>query len=186
MPGGKYLGKSTVVAFRARAKENEDGSLTYHIGREDWALLVLDAPLGDRFGWFDLMSIEDQFTQDSRVPVTMASYPSDKGAEQMYKEECSIRGIDASRALMHDCSSSFGASGAPIFYKDPTKSQYVIVGLHSGAGSGGVVLRQGEHLNVAAYSPMFANRAISAKHILPSLAKLRSEQESILAKRAKK
>jgi protease YdgD len=121
----------------------------------DWALLVLDKPLGKKFGWFDLKqehnfsSINDEeFDAGSLVhPYTknlaLVGYPADykDGETGAISFGCGIAAYYPNKGtFLHDCDSQGGSSGGPLFAIDTnyqpirnTQGRVDLVALHRGA-----------------------------------------------------
>ena len=112
---------------------------------DDWAILKLDKPLGDLYGylgWRDLNFSRKSVLAKSRKRLTLVGYaedyPKSKDAFELgnsgetagMHRGCSIEDADQG-LVIHRCDSNPGASGGPIFaYFKDTKS-YSIVALHS-------------------------------------------------------
>lgn len=99
---------------------------------QDWALGVLDTPLGDSVGWMGVKSMEGG---DLLTPRTyyMGAYSCDfKGGEvASWEKGFAFRYFYSdSGMVLHDANMSRGASGAAMFYygdeSNPTQSSYVV------------------------------------------------------------
>jgi protease YdgD len=122
---------------------------------DDWAILKLDKPLGDIYGylgWRELDLSQKTVLSKIRARLTLVGYAVDYPKSQDSAElgsfgetagmhrRCSIESVDQG-LVIHRCDSNPGASGGPIFaYFKDTKS-YSIVALHSSTftNSGGKV-----------------------------------------------
>ncbi|MEM6502944.1 MAG: trypsin-like peptidase domain-containing protein [Cyanobacteria bacterium P01_C01_bin.89] len=107
----------------------------------DWALLELDRPLGETYGymgWRNLDFEQDNFREAIAGKVRMVGYSGDfpedePGQTAGVHENCSI--LDTFREeLIHNCDTNGGASGGPIFGFFEDGKPY-IVGLHSAGRS---------------------------------------------------
>jgi protease YdgD len=112
---------------------------------DDWAILKLDKPLGDIYGylgWRELDLSQKTVLSKIRARLTLVGYAEDYPKSQDSAElgsfgetagmhrKCSIESLDQG-LVIHRCDSNPGASGGPIFaYFKDTKS-YSIVALHS-------------------------------------------------------
>lgn len=116
----------------------------------DWALLKLDQPLGDIYGYMGWQTLdfsnEDVLTNTAEK-VLLAGYSGDFPTEN-FREfgeagetagvhvGCSVLGVasegDYEGILFHECDTNPGASGSPIFALFDN-GQYKIVGLHAGS-----------------------------------------------------
>lgn len=134
---------------------------------EDWALLRLDQPLGETYGYLGWRTVD--FTNPDTLIATdgqlsVVGYSSDfptsplssfgaPGETAGLSADCSIlvKLLDGEFAgsLIHTCDTNPGASGAPIFalFED---DNYYILGLHTGSVSllDNVTLPTGEETNV--------------------------------------
>jgi protease YdgD len=112
---------------------------------DDWAILKLDKPLGDIYGylgWRELNLSQKSVLSKIKARLTLVGYaedyPKSKDAAELgnfgetagMHRRCSIESV-AQSLVIHLCDSNPGASGGPIFaYFKDTKS-YSIVALHS-------------------------------------------------------
>ncbi len=133
----------------------------------DWALLTLDVPLGEQFGFLGWRNVNfadaDTLTAmagqlsvvgySSDFPTAALSGLGDPGETAGLSADCSILTELATGefagSLIHTCDTNPGASGAPIFalFED---GEYYIVGLHAGSVSllENVALPTGEQTDV--------------------------------------
>ncbi|MGJ3251921.1 MAG: trypsin-like serine peptidase [Elainellaceae cyanobacterium] len=108
-------------------------SATSHIN--DWALLWLDRPLGETYGTIGWRSPSLSFFQENVETLIMVGYsgdfPTDNPGETAAAHiGCSI--LDESNGIFfHDCDSTNGASGGPIFAE--VDGSVYLVALHAGA-----------------------------------------------------
>jgi protease YdgD len=112
---------------------------------DDWAILKLDKPLGDIYGylgWRNLDLSQKSVLTKIHKRLTLVGYAEDypksrnsvelgnSGETAGMHRRCSIESVD-NGLVTHRCDSNAGASGGPIFaYFKDTKS-YSIVALHS-------------------------------------------------------
>ena len=117
---------------------------------EDWALLTLDQPLGETYGYLgwrtvDFTDISILAESDGQInvvgysgdfPTASLSGFGDPGETAGLSSNCSILFVvpdgDLADSLIHSCDTNPGASGAPLFalFDD---GDYYIVGLHTGS-----------------------------------------------------
>ncbi|MBE7384066.1 MAG: trypsin-like peptidase domain-containing protein [Leptolyngbya sp. SIO1E4] len=117
---------------------------------EDWALLTLDQPLGERYGYLGWRTVD--FTDETTLAeaagkISVAGYSGDfppaslsglgdPGETAGLSADCSVLLVapegDLAGSLIHTCDTNPGASGAPLFalFED---GEYYIVGLHTGS-----------------------------------------------------
>lgn len=158
---GESSAAATVVAY-----EYGDSPFTGD-DADDWALLTLDTPLGNEFGFLgwqqiDFTSADTLIALDGQVSV--AGYAADfptadlsglgaPGETAGLSADCSVLAEltegEYAGSLIHTCDTNPGASGAPIFalFED---GQYYILGLHAGSVSllESVTLPTGEQTEV--------------------------------------
>jgi protease YdgD len=132
----------------------------------DWAILRLEEPLGETFGYFGVRAprVGDR--------VSFAGYGNNffDGQELSIHEDCSIRSFYAHREkawMYHDCDMSRGDSGAPIFTCEEALGCWVL-GLHAAEE------RQGgdRSLYLKRYSDAFGNIAVFPRKYLQKLREL--------------
>jgi protease YdgD len=112
---------------------------------DDWAILKLDQPLGDIYGylgWRDLNLSQKSVLNKMRARLTLVGYAGDypklKDAAELggsgetagMHRKCSIESVDQG-LVTHLCDSNPGASGGPIFAYFKDNKSYSIVALHS-------------------------------------------------------
>lgn len=117
---------------------------------EDWALLTLDQPLGERYGYLgwrtvdftDVTTLTESDGQISVVgysgdfPTASLSGFGEPGETAGLSSNCSVLFVvpdgDLADSLIHSCDTNPGASGAPLFalFED---GDYYIIGLHAGS-----------------------------------------------------
>jgi V8-like Glu-specific endopeptidase len=84
----------------------------------DWAILRLDARLGDAYGTVRVQDATAAALAQNSRPYCISSYNRDfkHGAVASWQTGCGFVALDAHGYLLHDFSTDRGASGAPIFY----------------------------------------------------------------------
>ena len=94
---------------------------------KDYALLRLDKPIGDTYGWLELATTTDVNTNQS---VKIIQHPQSRSKE-IVRKNSQILGtlVDYPFALAYLADSEPGSSGSPVFLKDGTS---VIAIHHSG------------------------------------------------------
>ena len=78
---------------------------------QDWAIVELDRNLGDHFGWMGVMDLP------SATRVSLAGYSSDfRGGETgTVHRGCYVREKTFFGLWLHDCDSTRGSSGGPLY-----------------------------------------------------------------------
>ena len=158
---GEAPASATVVAY-----DYGDSPFTGNAS-EDWALLTLDAPLGEDFGFLGwryvnfadadtLTALAGQLSvvgYSADFPTAAFSGLGEPGETAGMSAHCSIMAElpsgEFAGSLIHTCDTNPGASGAPIFalFDD---GEYYIVGLHTGSVSllENIALPTGEQTDV--------------------------------------
>lgn len=100
----------------------------------DFAVVTLASPIGNRTGYFGL---EWSNEPSESVDLTTAGYPDDKPLDTMWDTSCANTQFDYSdptnNIVQHDCDSTHGQSGSPMF--DP---QMNIRAVLTGGDQGGM------------------------------------------------
>jgi len=137
----------------------------------DWALLVLDQPLGATYGWLDF-AVADLSDLDSvKGEIILVGYSSDFPKENPAEtagvhKGCSIRGFGPQLGMIsHDCDMMSGASGGPMFvvFQEGNKLNAVIIALNAAervslAGKNPPEFTR-ETANIGVYAATWASKA---------------------------
>jgi V8-like Glu-specific endopeptidase len=96
--------------------------------RSDWAVLLLDKPLGDTYGWMGF----NYLPRYTGRQINIAGYSGDKysytGGVHL---GCTVRGA-SNDELRYDCDTESGSSGGPIFiFQDGDTQKPIHVGVHT-------------------------------------------------------
>ncbi|NCN27578.1 trypsin-like serine protease [bacterium] len=81
----------------------------------DWAILELDRPLGETFGYFELSPIVGNISFLGISIIGYSSHFNRGGSYQTYQEKCLVRRSEEI-FIYHDCDIRVGDSGAPLYY----------------------------------------------------------------------
>lgn len=101
---------------------------TGHAPELDFGCIHLDAPLGDRTGWFSLQPVPDAKLKDRTVAI--AGYPADRGhGTELYRHAQKVLRVDPQR-LYYDVDTFGGQSGSPAWL-DAAVTAPVVVGIHA-------------------------------------------------------
>lgn len=108
---------------------------------DDWAILELDKPLGEKYGFLRWRTVPLALLQRYKNRLAVAGYASDYPDPKAYSElsagkgftagvhlKCSVLG-ELDGMLVHDCDTNPGASGSALISK--IDGVYQIVGLHA-------------------------------------------------------
>ncbi len=142
----------------------------------DWALLRINKNLGDRLGYFGVLTNNHQVGGYFNEGLTLAGYSGDIewGLNLSSHSNCSIHkhgGIWGSGFLQHDCDSRPGSSGSPLFKCDKKRGCY-LVAIHAGEHR----LRKnsnGKEPTQVPYSTSTSNLAVNPAKFSQSILKLR-------------
>ena len=100
----------------------------------DWALLKLDRPLGDRYGTLRWQTLPAETLLGKAEQLDLVGYsgdfpPDNPGETAGVHEGCSIL-ADEEPFWIHDCDTTGGASGGPILAE--IDGDFYVVALHAG------------------------------------------------------
>lgn len=105
--------------------------------RNDWAIIRLERPIGDRYGWLGWQPLSYQELQGRTVSYVGYSTFGDETVQEFIGGEtaqvhigCHIRDVFPNQGLVHtDCDNGRGGSGGPIFIWQ--NSRPIIVGINA-------------------------------------------------------
>ena len=136
------LDEAAVIALKTGWTIEDDGPT------KDWALMQLDTPLGDKYGylgWRDLDFSNSDIIEALSERINLVGYSGDFPTESLreFGQAATTAGVDRACSILglwsegpfvgtiaHDCDTNPGASGGPILAKF-TNDRYYIVGLHA-------------------------------------------------------
>jgi protease YdgD len=103
----------------------------------DWAIIRLERPIGDRYGWFGYQALNYQELQGKKVTYVGYSTFGDEKRQEFINGKtaqahigCLIRDVYANDGVIHtDCDNGQGGSGGPIFIWQ--NNQPIIVGINA-------------------------------------------------------
>lgn len=111
--------------------------LTADIGQgngDDWAFARLDRPIGSDIGYMDVLapsaSDQSQALAGTWYRVNQAGYSWDTGDDISANIGCRIVSFFADSTIFHECDTTQGDSGSPIFV-DRGNGQYAVVAVDS-------------------------------------------------------
>ncbi len=107
---------------------------------DDWALLKIDQPLGKKYGflgWEMLDFSKKQSIDAVSGKLYLAGYSGDfpkdnPGATAGLNQKCSVVDLSDDGRLLHNCDTTGGASGSPIFGRFDDGNYYILA-LHAGS-----------------------------------------------------
>ncbi|MBV1901655.1 MAG: trypsin-like serine protease [Kordiimonadaceae bacterium] len=140
---GSYLAHSRVIAYETSGGFN--GSIGSHKANapHDWALLILQEPLGSALGVlplhksFGITSGEYGRRRHpkmllSTTEIAIAGYPRDRSHVLSLEENCALKNaFNGGVVLVITCTALKGDSGGPIL--QPVDGKWVLIGLQTAA-----------------------------------------------------
>jgi len=135
---GDYVAHSKVKRYTVgRGFDGTKGSLAENMPH-DWALLLLEKPLGAEHGFLKLHNNLKKEAKPIRnrpriaLPsskIITAGYPGDRSHVLSLEENCAVKSVRArGRVLVTNCTAIRGDSGGPILQKP--KDEWVVIGLN--------------------------------------------------------
>ena len=126
----------------------------------DWAILKIEKPLGEQFGYFGWKPS----TEENLENVMQAGYGSlfYQGKSMTGVQDCSAQAFFPEQGLIyHDCDSSTGDSGSPLFSCDEKNTCFIValhVAEHRNGGKTTLELDEysDNNANIAIYTESFA------------------------------
>lgn len=128
---------------------------------DDWAILILDEPVGNKFGWIEVTPWSDSYLQSATVHnfgYPAAGDINENGRYPMLQEKCFIQ-TAIPEYLQHDCDTNSGSSGSSLVTQ--INNKYVLIGLHNTAA--------GENYCKPLTPYVCANGAVKTDKFLPTL-----------------
>jgi glutamyl endopeptidase len=109
------------------------GWTKYHSTNYDWAMIVLDEPIGNTTGWMGY----GYNTADSSINLNVSGYPADKPSGTQWRSYCTSVAFNYSRdKVSHKCDTYPGHSGSPM-WKYVAPNYRSIRAIHTNGASGG-------------------------------------------------
>ncbi len=129
-----FIGKNeySAQAFVIRTWLGKDSETK---SSDDWAILQIDQPLGDQFGWFDI-TIPGSGIVDLYPKLQFAGH-SIFFNENLFltaskKSDCKIKEHVDVKLFLHDCDMASGDSGCPLYVcKDESEEKCYLVGINA-------------------------------------------------------
>lgn len=112
----------------------------------DFALVELDAPIGELVGWAGFRSLNsEESKEDHSLPIVFSGYPGDKEFATLWTVGCTS--VIKTSFFSYSCDSYAGMSGSGIFERDDQEN--FVIGVHAW---GGKVTNGGVFINSKNYS----------------------------------
>ena len=125
---GGYVGAAAVTRYRLPAGLVVDGQGHLAPRRADWALLALDAPLGEVAGFVPVAADRAGPEEGRPLPVMQAGYNRNKAHILSRDDSCAVVANPEPAILLHTCAASYGASGSPLLVK--ADGAYRLLAIH--------------------------------------------------------
>jgi V8-like Glu-specific endopeptidase len=117
----------------------------------DFALIELNAPIGDTIGWVGFRSLKkDEVSETKAMGIFFAGYPGDKEIGTLWKVSCPATVKE--KLLTYFCDSFGGMSGSALF--QTFDDQNLIIGIHTFGGfekNGGVFFDSKNYIMIDAW-----------------------------------
>lgn len=132
---------------------------------KDWAILKLEEPLGDGFGWMEIK-------EETELPVNCMGYSADisNGKVPSIHEGCNLLSVE-NDIVLHNCHATRGSSGAPIFSIENERA--FIVALNVGEFRG----TSERSLHLPQYDEKYANTAVKSSQFKDTIEELRNQEQ---------
>jgi protease YdgD len=128
----------------------------------DWAVIHLNSPLGDQFGYMGTQNIG---VLSSIIPVAYSGYSDNfQQTEVAGVASCFIRGNRRDGTYGHDCSMGPGGSGGPLFTEDRTGQSHILAVNTRGIYGGVYSSFSPEVANIAVMSQVLVNTVIQYRN----------------------
>ena len=144
---GKQIAQSNVEKVFALYTRDEKG-ITW-IGNQDYAVLKLQNPLGNTYGWFTVVPRSADYVG---IDVSLAGYSLDveSGETISVDQRCHLKGFRGDKVI-HDCNMTPGASGSPI-YQVVSENEAILVALNASQRVGMGEIIEDDFLEVEKYN----------------------------------
>ena len=100
---------------------------------EDWAIIVLEKPLGDQVGWIGVEAADKWLVgelQAGRINAAQVGYRRDRPHAQTVRAPCAVPdSYGNGHGLLHDCDVVEGASGSPLLIF--RNGRPLVIGVHT-------------------------------------------------------
>ncbi len=170
-----YVAKATSINIEVGTTEflDVDHATEQEVAKDrvnwpnDWAVIQLDQPLGDKIGFMDVQFLG---VINSNVAVKYAGYSNnfDHNESAGVDPSCSLRDSFAGGTYGHSCSMGPGGSGGPLFTTDE-QGQAHIVAINTRGVTGGIYNTYNtENANVAVMNQKFLDSINQYKQLYDS------------------
>ncbi len=134
----RYRAHSKVKSYRLSDPDLPNLAAIKKDSREDWAILELEKPVGDKVGFLPMIALKG-------TEIAQAGYSKDK-PHVLNVNETYSNTARRDPMLQEDCDATFGDSGSPILARD--RDKIGVGALNVAAGS-----RNGKSVGIAIFLP---------------------------------
>lgn len=134
---GKYAAHAKGLSYKTAFKKLPDLSKATLKREDDWAILTLDNPLGQEFGFIAISDSSPHLFLERNMKkgrIIQAGYSRDYAHVLTVHKNCTLdKYVRLSKSedpvFLHQCDATRGDSGSPIFYR--INDIYSLVAIHS-------------------------------------------------------
>lgn len=134
---GKYAAHAKGVSYKTAFRKLPDLAKITLKRADDWAILTLDKPLGQEFGFIAISDFSPKTFLDRNMKkgrIIQAGYSRDFAHVLTVHKNCSLdKFVRLSKSeepvFLHQCDATRGDSGSPIFYN--LNGKYSLIAIHS-------------------------------------------------------
>ncbi|MEZ5666598.1 MAG: trypsin-like serine protease [Alphaproteobacteria bacterium] len=121
--GPKSVAKAGIIDFYVPPQfDIQLHTETSEVDGYDWAILVLDAPIGQRLGWFRVEALDEAWltreVDRGTLFVKQGGYSGDSMAFLSANLSCPVVQVWDDGTIYHQCDTLPGDSGSPLFIDD--------------------------------------------------------------------
>lgn len=143
---GSAVAVSRGKRFVLDAKKDTQRRAFGAVAQLDWALIILEKPIGKITGYLDVINPSSVVAKN--MDIVLASYSGLRPNVLSLTSDCGLPMMEAANILLQDCMTMPGDSGASLLIEQDGK--YQVIGVLSG-----VVQREGRYLSLANSAALF-------------------------------
>lgn len=114
---GTHIARSAVVSYQLSRSHNVEGRVFRYNPAEDWALLKLQKPIGDKTGFLGWSGMDDAGPENSlpdSATLVLAGYPAIRQHVLSVDEDCHGPEHATGNIMIVRCAAMAGDSGGPV------------------------------------------------------------------------
>ena len=129
----RWLAHSRAASFRVAPGFLPRRETSLEAVLEDWAIILLEKPLGEQVGWIGVESLDGSLLkalERGQIKAAQVGYRRDRPHAQTVRAPCEVPGTYGDgRGLLHSCDVVEGASGSPLLiFRDGNP---LVIGVHT-------------------------------------------------------